>query len=93
MKTRAHTTRIHSIQLARPMCTTEKSVTDAEKNACNIRVGWMRGGGRKRNKPLYLRLKCSQNIVSLQNGLNLPNGVIRVMIFPLGGGRYDNLPG
>lgn len=30
-------------------------------------------------------LKCSENITSLRNGLGLPDGVIRAVIFPSGG--------
>lgn len=56
-----------------------------EKNGRNIRFGRTRGGGGKRNKPLFPHLKCSENITSLRNGLGLPNGVIRAVIFPSGG--------
>lgn len=72
-----------------------------EKNGRNIRFGRTRGGGGgKRNKPLFPHLKCSENITSLRNGLGLPNGVIRAVIFPSGGregereggGKCDDLP-
>lgn len=42
IQTNAH---IHPLWLAKPMCAAEKSVAHAEKNACNIRFGRMKGGG------------------------------------------------
>lgn len=91
----------HPLQVTGPMWSTKKSVAHAEKNVCNIRFGRTRRGGgrerekrgegRKRKKPLYLHLKHSRDISSFQNGLHLPTGVIRVMIFPSGGGKCDSL--
>jgi len=97
--THTHTHTHPSALVCQPLCTAEKSVTHAEKNACNIRFGRMRGRESEEEEEEKETSHCTfvlnateRNIVSLQSGQHLPTGVIRLMIFSSGGGKYDNLP-